>query len=50
MSHSEAHSSTIPAPISSRGSIRPDSRPPSIIDAIVPMPRGAITSPAVATG
>ena len=39
-----------PARRISRLSIRPTSRPTTNIDNRVPMPRGAITSPAVSTG
>ena len=43
-------STTMPNAISRRGSTLFDSRPAISIAAIVPMPRGAITSPAVSTG
>ena len=50
ITHSDQHNISKPAPISRRGSIRLENRPANTIAAIVPMPRGAITRPAVATG
>ncbi len=50
MVHSDQQTSRTPSPISMRGSIFAENRPASIIAAIVPMPRGAITRPAVSTG
>ena len=43
-------SMTMPKPISRRASTLFDRRPAIIIAAMVPKPRGAITSPAVSTG
>ena len=50
IAQNEPHSANMPIAISRRGSLRPASRPATIIAAMVPTPRGAITSPAVATG
>ena len=46
----EPRSAARPAPISSRLSILPTSRPARNIISMVPMPRGASTMPAVSTG
>ena len=40
----------MPTPIASRGSMRAATRPASTMATIVPMPRGAMISPAVSTG
>ena len=50
MPHSEPHSRNTPMAMNARGSKREDRRPPIIIAAMVPTPRGASTSPAVSTG
>ena len=50
ISHIDHASARMPPAINMRGSIRFDSRPPVSIAVIVPMPRGAMISPAASTG